>query len=147
MSTITREKLSQIIFFAGEATIHPDPNYWLEFEKLATPGVVFELARIALERMNAKPIAYTDAEELRFPHATGDMWPVPLGHGMDLPLFTIPPAPVAIKDHQIRELVNELRDIAIEHHGTQQLRERIARTVRTAIIHEINSAAGTGGGE
>ncbi|ELO8221370.1 DUF551 domain-containing protein [Salmonella enterica subsp. enterica] len=39
-----------------------------------------------------------------------------------------------MKENQIRELVNELRDIAIEYHGTQQLRERIARTVRAAII-------------
>ncbi|WP_245000829.1 DUF551 domain-containing protein [Enterobacter kobei] len=42
--------------------------------------------------------------------------------------------PVSMKDHQIRELVNELRDIAIEYHGTQQLRERIARTVRAAML-------------
>lgn len=40
---------------------------------------------------------------------------------------------VSMKDHQIRELVNELRDIAVEHHGTHQLRERIARTVRAAM--------------
>lgn len=40
----------------------------------------------------------------------------------------------AMKDHQIRELVNDLRDIAIEYHGTQQLRERIARTVRAAML-------------
>ncbi|EOK4034457.1 hypothetical protein ACJQ6E_001555 [Escherichia coli] len=39
-----------------------------------------------------------------------------------------------MKDHQIRELVNDLRDIAIEYHGTQQLRERIARTVRAAML-------------
>lgn len=39
-----------------------------------------------------------------------------------------------MKDHQIRELVNELRDIAIEYHGTQQLRERIARTVRASML-------------
>lgn len=45
-----------------------------------------------------------------------------------------PPAPVSVKDHQIRELVNELRDIAVEYHGTQQLRERIARTVRAAML-------------
>ncbi|EBQ4103307.1 TPA: hypothetical protein ACS921_000802 [Salmonella enterica subsp. enterica serovar Javiana] len=44
-----------------------------------------------------------------------------------------------MKDNQIRELVNELRDIAIEYHGTQQLRERIARTVRAAIIQAGNS--------
>ncbi|CZU51293.1 Uncharacterised protein [Enterobacter cloacae] len=47
---------------------------------------------------------------------------------------TSPPAPVPMKDHQIRELVNELRDIAVEYHGTQQLRERIAITVRAAML-------------
>ncbi|EMF1592957.1 DUF551 domain-containing protein [Salmonella enterica] len=44
-----------------------------------------------------------------------------------------------MKENQIRELVNELRDIAIEYHGTQQLRERIARTVSAAIIQAGNS--------
>ncbi|EJD0955345.1 DUF551 domain-containing protein [Salmonella enterica] len=44
-----------------------------------------------------------------------------------------------MKENQIRELVNELLDIAIEYHGTQQLRERIARTVRAAIIQAGNS--------
>lgn len=39
-----------------------------------------------------------------------------------------------MKKNQIRELVNELRDIAVEYHGTQQLRERIARTVRAALL-------------
>lgn len=42
-----------------------------------------------------------------------------------------------MKENQIRELVNELRDIAIEYHGTQQLRERIARTVRSALHHDL----------
>ena len=45
------------------------------------------------------------------------------------------PAPVVLKDHQIRELVNQLRDIAIEYHGTQQLRERIARVLRAAMLN------------
>ncbi|MCB3305120.1 hypothetical protein H5855_03755 [Klebsiella pneumoniae] len=44
------------------------------------------------------------------------------------------PATVVPKDHQIRELVNQLRDIAIEYHGTQQLRERIARVLRAAML-------------
>ncbi|EOD2804680.1 hypothetical protein ACJLW1_003204 [Klebsiella aerogenes] len=39
-----------------------------------------------------------------------------------------------MKDHEIRELVNQLRDIAIEYHGAQQLRERIARAVRAAML-------------
>ncbi|WP_183054178.1 DUF551 domain-containing protein [Salmonella enterica] len=50
-----------------------------------------------------------------------------------------------MKENQIRELVNELRDIAIEYHGTQQLREQIARTVRAAIIQAGNSPVIPGG--
>lgn len=50
-------------------------------------------------------------------------------------LYAAQPASAAMKDHQIRELVNELRDIAVEYHGTQQLRERIARTIRAAMLH------------
>lgn len=42
-----------------------------------------------------------------------------------------------MKENKILELVNELRDIAIEYHGTQQLRERIARTVRAALHHDL----------
>ncbi|HFW5272576.1 TPA: DUF551 domain-containing protein [Salmonella enterica subsp. enterica serovar Bullbay] len=45
-----------------------------------------------------------------------------------------------MKDHQIRELVNELRDIAVEYHGTQQLRERIARTVRPAMLQSFGNS-------
>lgn len=47
---------------------------------------------------------------------------------------TYQPIPVMLKEHQIRELVNKLRDIAIEYHGTQQLREHIACVVRAAMI-------------
>lgn len=39
-----------------------------------------------------------------------------------------------MKGHEIRELVNQLRDVAIKYHGTGQLREQIARTVRVAIL-------------
>lgn len=39
-----------------------------------------------------------------------------------------------MKDHEIRELVNQLRDVAIKYHGAGQLREKIARTVRAAIL-------------
>ncbi|MDH0784638.1 hypothetical protein N5D10_15595 [Citrobacter freundii] len=52
---------------------------------------------------------------------------------------TTQPAPEPMKAHQISELVNDLRDIAIEYQGTQRLRERIARTVRSAMLQEGNS--------
>ncbi|MGL5281109.1 MAG: hypothetical protein ACRC8W_05025 [Plesiomonas shigelloides] len=78
----------------------------LEPLKERTWSIELELARIALASLEAEPVAYTDAEELRFPHATSDMWPVPLGHGMDLALYTAPPAPVS------DSLLSELLDIA-----------------------------------
>ena len=34
-----------------------------------------------------------------------------------------------MKDHEIREAINELRDIAIEWHAYEQLRERIAHVI------------------
>lgn len=34
-----------------------------------------------------------------------------------------------MKDHQIAEVVNQLRDIALQFHGAQQLRERIAHVI------------------
>lgn len=54
-----------------------------------------------------------------------------------------PPVPVAMKDHQIRELVNELRDIAVKYHGSQQIREHIARTIRAATLQGAESAEST----
>ncbi|HGH4643595.1 TPA: hypothetical protein ACJIWE_000720 [Enterobacter roggenkampii] len=55
-------------------------------------------------------------------------------------LYAAQPASAAMKDHQIRELVNKLRDIAVEYHGTQQLRERIARTIRAAMLQGAENA-------
>lgn len=56
------------------------------------------------------------------------------------PLYAAPPVQavtVPMKDHQIREWVNELRDIAVKYHGTQQLRERIARSVRSVMLKSV----------
>ena len=44
-----------------------------------------------------------------------------------------------MKDHEIRELVNQLQDIAIKYHGAGQLREQIARVVRPAMLQAGNS--------
>lgn len=70
----------------------------------ADVAMLNELARIALASLEAEAVAYTDAEELRFPHATSDMWPVPLGHGMDLPLYTATPALVSVPDVLYQQL-------------------------------------------
>lgn len=90
----------------------------------------------AIAAFGAEPVAYTEKCEITNMQATGlYLRGFPdNSQGRDIALYTVPPSPVAMKDHQIRELVNDLRDIAIEYHGTQQLRERIARTVRAAML-------------
>lgn len=58
------------------------------------------------------------------------------------PLYSVTPlqaVTVPMKDHQIRELVNDLRDIAVKYHGTQQLRERIARAVRSVMLKSVTN--------
>ncbi|EPC6088478.1 DUF551 domain-containing protein [Citrobacter freundii] len=94
----------------------------------------------AIAAFGAEPVAYTEKCEITNMQATGlYLRGFPdNSQGRDIALYTEPPAPVAMKDHQIRELVNDLRDIAIEYHGAQQLRERIARTVRAAMLQAGN---------
>lgn len=46
-----------------------------------------------------------------------------------------------MKDHEKRELVNDLRDIAVKYAGSQQLREKIARCVLPAIEGNPEAAA------
>ncbi|WP_195322222.1 hypothetical protein [Klebsiella grimontii] len=41
-----------------------------------------------------------------------------------------------MKDHEIRELVNQLRDVAIKYHGAGQLREQIACVVRAYMLQD-----------
>lgn len=95
----------------------------------------------AIAAFGAEPVAWQwEYRDKR--HVTNDQRRAKIvaadGEVLVQPLYTTPPAPVAMKAHQIRELVNDLRDIAIEYHGAQQLRERIARTVRAAMLQSGN---------
>lgn len=94
----------------------------------------------AIAAFGAEPVAWTEKCEITNMQATGlYLRGFPdNSHGRDIALYYAPPAPEPMKDHQIRELVNELRDIAVEYHGAQQLRERIARTVRAAMLQAGN---------
>lgn len=91
-----------------------------------------KVAEFALAAMDAEPVADVVAWHKEGEERTCDIrW-----RRFDVapgPLFAV--APPVMKDHQIRELVNELRDIAVEYHGTQQLRERIARKVRASMLN------------
>jgi hypothetical protein len=52
-------------------------------------------------------------------------------------------APAVWKDHDTAKLVNDLRDVAIQYHGSQQLRERIAYLVRPLVAPQPEAAAMT----
>ncbi|UWC45378.1 hypothetical protein [Klebsiella aerogenes] len=137
-STITRERIQRIIrAIDSEAYDEEEIREWLSSDE------IMELSRMALAAMDSETVAWTDEEELRDANESGSGYLFGIGH--DANKFADPrrqimlyrhaqPVPVVLKDHQIRELVNQLRDIAIEYHGTQQLRERIARALRAAML-------------
>ncbi|WP_333901496.1 DUF551 domain-containing protein [Enterobacter wuhouensis] len=90
MSTITKESIADTIEGLEHLANSGIQSVYID---MAIAGM-----RRLLASLEAEPVAYTDAEELRFPHATSDMWRAPLGHGWDLPLYTAPPAPVSLAD-------------------------------------------------
>ena len=129
MSTLTKEWLLKTI---AE----------LEEERDATAGAVNEDATMALEAMKLA-LASLEAEamtQVLSSRAGNDTSTIDKAMPEGTMLYTAPPAPVAMKDHQIRELVNELRDIAVKYHGSQQLREHIARTIRAAMLQGVENA-------
>lgn len=145
MSTITKEQIEQ---YENAARLIQVSDF--DKGKLITvaPDHMLELARIALASLEAEAVAYMYKDNLhsdaRFSlHTRFGNWSqedINEYEITEIPLYAAPPAPVSMKDHQIRELVNELRDIAVEYHGTQQLRERIAKTVRAAMLQSFGNS-------
>jgi len=139
MAIITKEQ--------AQAVFDLKAGYTLGHTDLA---ILQELARIALASLEAEPVTLYRERNPYNGMATG--WQELTQQEYEFvkdnasdnaefrTVYTAPPAPVSMKDHQIRELVNELRDIAVEYHGTQQLRERIARTVRAAMLQGAENA-------
>lgn len=119
---------------------HPETGDWLyddpiELAKAIRKGPDMPPAQPAAD---SEPVAVIDLANLDYllSGADADVWPPEREEMGDVLLCRhAQPATVVPKDHQIRELVNQLRDIAIEYHGTQQLRERIARVLRAAMLN------------
>lgn len=65
----TDDELSNLLWFSQEAACHSDPNYYCEFQRLATPGFIAWIIRELQERRKAEqdsePVVWTDEEELR----------------------------------------------------------------------------------
>lgn len=131
MTTLTKEQLierckSQADYAQAIIDLYPDDVGAAESRRIA---------EIALASLEAPAVMYASQETLDAAEQGEHLLRTlskPSGDAV-IPLYSAPPAPVPMKDHQIRELVNELRDIAVDYHATQQLRERIARAVRAAM--------------
>lgn len=141
MTTLTTAYLQQLVFFAGEATCHPDANYLLEFERLASPGIVLELAQQVLAlrqkeqhesntcRLNFEQwleqqrgkidvdcgcvSTETFMHWLRVAYEAGNHPDIPNGSEA-VPEKGVLGEPIRIKPHVYRELVNRLRDTALQ---------------------------------
>lgn len=49
----TDDELSNLLWYSQEATCHSDPNYYCEFQRLATPGFIAGIIRELQERRKA----------------------------------------------------------------------------------------------
>lgn len=56
----TDGELSNLLWYSQEATCHSDPNYYCEFQRLATPGLIAGIIRELQERRKAdsEPVAW-----------------------------------------------------------------------------------------
>ncbi|EQB2479206.1 hypothetical protein ACNPLE_09065 [Klebsiella pneumoniae] len=50
----TDDELSNLLWYSQEATCHSDPNYFCEFQRLATPGFIASIIRELQERRKAE---------------------------------------------------------------------------------------------
>ncbi|HFK9525417.1 TPA: hypothetical protein ACG0T3_004092 [Citrobacter farmeri] len=119
MTTITREQAQKIIDAADEVItalagtnddVHPDNSskmcaLWDDLnDRYAPPEVVRELARIALASLEAEPVAWTDADELRDAKNGGNGYLFAIGGNANkfadprrqMMLYAAPPAPVVL---------------------------------------------------
>ncbi|HIE8862684.1 TPA: DUF551 domain-containing protein [Klebsiella quasipneumoniae subsp. similipneumoniae] len=55
------DELSNLLWYSQEATCHSDPNYYCEFQRLATPGLIAGIIRELQERrkVDSEPVAWT----------------------------------------------------------------------------------------
>jgi hypothetical protein len=124
MSTITKEQAQKIIDAADAVItalagknedVHPDNStkmvqlYDDLNDHYAPPGVVRELARIALASLEAEAVAYTEKCEITNMQATGlYLRGFPdNSQGRDIALYTAPPAPEAVPEEVSWEDVPE----------------------------------------
>ncbi len=108
----TDDELSNFLWYSQEATCHSDPNYYCEFQRLATPGFIASIIRELQERRKAEkdsePVAYMyDGEDGTEYNGHNEF----SGGGKGIPLYRhAQPAPVVpdayVRDEHGRMMLN-----------------------------------------
>ncbi|MHC7819192.1 hypothetical protein ACYA2Z_27020, partial [Klebsiella pneumoniae] len=64
----TDDELSNLLWYSQEAACHSDPNYYCEFQRLATPGLIAGIIRELHERrkVDSEPVAIIDQANLDY---------------------------------------------------------------------------------
>lgn len=138
----TDDELSNLLWYSQEATCHSDPNYYCEFQRLATPGLIAGIIRELHERRKADSEPVADVVAWSHPNEERkcdirwrrhDVEPGPLYHHAQ-------PAPVVLKisDEMTPEQAYEIGD----YHGDPvEVFVRGANWMRQHIIDSTLSAA------
>ncbi|MBX4680099.1 hypothetical protein C5600_28055, partial [Klebsiella pneumoniae] len=102
----TDDELSNLLWYSQEAACHSDPNYYCEFQRLATPGLIAGIIRELHERrkVDSEPVAIIDQANLDYLRsgADADVWPPEREEMEDVLLYRHPqPAPVVPEEKPI----------------------------------------------
>ncbi|STT96329.1 Eaa1 [Klebsiella pneumoniae] len=107
----TDDELSNLLWYSQEATCHSDPNYYCEFQRLATPGLIAGIIRELQERrkaaMDSEPVAYISKSDFDagYPHILARR---DFNKACTMPVYAAQPTPAVPKSISVREAISAL---------------------------------------
>ncbi|HDU2486545.1 hypothetical protein [Klebsiella pneumoniae] len=131
----TDDELSNLLWYSQEATCHSDPNYYCEFQRLATPGFIAWIIRELQERrkadMNSEPYGFTDGDRrgmiYKPEHADRLNEPLPVYRHAQ---------PASLVPEDVRQALSKMDDEIIAELDTEE------SDCRAAMLQERQKSAG-----
>lgn len=114
----TDDELSNLLWYSQEATCHSDPNYYCEFQRLATPGLIAGIIRELQERRKAdsEPVAYTDERNLGYidrGRETAYLWGKQNSEASDVALY-LHAQPELVVHGEVASAIEELKRTLVD---------------------------------
>ncbi|HGP3757264.1 TPA: hypothetical protein ACLKPX_004317 [Klebsiella pneumoniae] len=138
----TDDELSNLLWYSQEATCHSDPNYYCEFQRLATPGLIAGIIRELQERrkaaMDSKPVAYISKSDFDagYPHILARR---DFNKACTMAVYAAQPAPVVPEE---KPIPNTLSMYAVD--AVAAIAEvKGWNACRAAMLQELKKSAGT----